>query len=121
VGQVIGDGGQPQLVDQARRPSGPAPRRPRQPGGQEHVLGPGALLDELELLEDEPDVVQSQAGERAVAAAGQALAGQVDLPAVGAVEPAQEVQQRRLAADRPRTATTSSACTESDTPSRTRR
>src|SRR5262249_35142734 len=58
--------------------------------------------DEVERLEDEPEVVPPEAGQRPPVGPGQLLVPEPQLPAVGPVEAAEEIQQRRLA--RPRAA-----------------
>ena len=98
--KVVRDLGQSELLDQpggATRASGGGARKP---GGHEHVLGPAQLLDELKLLEDEPDVAQADSRQRPRAPAREPIAGQGDLPRVRGIEAAQQVQQRRLAAAR---------------------
>ena len=65
MGTVVGDACQAELVNEF---SG-SPRTPwwstRQARGHEHVLEPAELLNQLKLLEDEADVPQADAGERA--------------------------------------------------------
>ena len=79
------------------RPRAGAPARAGQPRGQQDVLLAGQLGDEVEGLEDEADVVAAHAGELALGAAVDALAGDLDGAGLGAVERAEEVQERRLA------------------------
>jgi hypothetical protein len=97
VGQRPGDLAQAELVDQVLpAPHAGAPRAV-DPGGEEDVLLAGELRDEVEELKDEADRSRPQRGELAVARAVDALAGQLDRAAVGAVQPGDEVQERRLA------------------------
>ena len=62
------------------------------------------------------------AAQRLLAGAGDLLAGDLDRPGVGPVEPAEQVQQRRLPVpERPRMATTSPGATSRSVPSSSRR
>src|SRR5690606_12581870 len=62
------------------------------------VLADIEVIDEVEALEDETDAAAAQLRELLLAVAGHVLAEEPVVPAVRAVEQAQDVQQRRLAA-----------------------
>jgi hypothetical protein len=86
--EMICDRAQPELIDQLGGRARTAARRTGQARGHEHVLGSAQLLDQLELLEHEPDMAQPDPGQRPGAAAGDLLPGQRDLAGVERVEPA---------------------------------
>jgi hypothetical protein len=65
--------------------------------GELHVGFAGELGKQVEELEDEADVIAPQGAQRALARAGHPPAGHPDLTGFRAVEPAEHVQQRRLA------------------------
>ena len=93
VRQMVGDSGEAERVDELVRSPGAAARRAGKPGGQQNVLDPAQLLDQLKLLEDEADVAQTDPRERAAAAVGQTLAGDRHLAGVRRVKPTQHVKQ----------------------------
>src|ERR671936_3034783 len=74
---------------------------PREPGRQQHVLGAGQLGQEMEGLEDEADLAPANRRQAAFVEPVDANAVELDLTGVGTVEPAEEVQQRRLPGPRP--------------------
>src|SRR5206468_8100613 len=75
---------------------GLGPVSPDVPGGQEDVLPRGQLRDEVEGLEDEPEVPATEARERAPADPRETEVAEPQLAAVGAIEGAEEVQEGRL-------------------------
>ena len=92
------------------RPSRSSRSRPRvsaglrfEPGDhrrQGHVLEHGHALEQVEELEDDPDVRAAHAGQLVLGLAGDLLVGEHDRALVGLVEAGDEVEQRRLAAAR---------------------
>ncbi len=96
MGPVVGHVAQTELVDQFGGAPGAAARSTREPRWHQYVLSPGELLDQLKLLEHEADVAQPDPRERAAAAACKPLTADRDAAAVGRVETAEHVQQRRL-------------------------
>ena len=64
---------------------------------QEDVLLRGEHRQEVEELEDEADVVPAQGREAGVVEAGDLGVADPDLPAVGVVQPREDVHERRLA------------------------
>jgi len=87
----------PSRVDQLAS----APRRAllpaEQASGQQHVLLPAQLGDEVEELEHEADVMATELGQSPFARALEALPGDAHASRLGSVERAEQVQQRRLA------------------------
>ena len=67
---------------------------------QLHVLARRETGDEVVELEHEPDVLAAVAGQLAFVRGGEIVVEEVDLPAGGRVEAAQDVEQRGLAAAR---------------------
>jgi hypothetical protein len=63
---------------------------------EQHVRLAGQLGEQVEELEHEPDPPPPQRAELALACAGNRLAGDLDRALLGLVEPAEQVQQRRL-------------------------
>jgi hypothetical protein len=64
--------------------------------GQGHVLQAGERGQEVEELEDEADLVAPQAGKGIVGKADDRLAVEADLARGGAIQPADQVEERRL-------------------------
>ena len=60
------------------------------------VLRRGQRRDQVELLEDEAECAEAEAAERAVAERGEVTALEETAPSVAPVEPAEQLQQRRL-------------------------
>ena len=91
------DGPQPEPVDQlAAAPLGVRVRAAHA-RGEQHVRLPGELGQQVEELEDEADPAAPQCAQRALGGSRHALPADLDRPAVRAIEPAEQVQQRRLA------------------------
>ena len=67
------------------------------PRREQHVRLAAQLGQQVEELEDEADMPPPQRRQPPLAGAGDALAADLDGPRLGAVEPAEHVQQRRLA------------------------
>src|SRR5712692_3954163 len=89
--------GQPDFREQCLGPR--AERRPAQVGrshGRFDVLERGERRDEIELLEDEAERAETQLCELAVSEPLQLTALEEDLSAVGSVERAEELKERRL-------------------------
>ena len=82
----------------AARRRADARRAPGQQRGQLHVLHGGELVHQVEGLEDEPDVGPPHPGQRLLAQLVDAAPRQPHLPGRRALQAAQQVQQRRLAA-----------------------
>jgi len=97
---AAGDLGQAQLADQPARPALAVTAGAGQSGRHQHVLLAAQLLDQLEGLEYEADVAQARPRERTRALRRDVLAREGDPAAVGAIEPPEQVQERRLAAAR---------------------
>ena len=96
-GSEAATGPQPEPVDQlAAAPSGVRVRAAHA-RREQHVRLPGQLGQQVEELEDEAHPAPPQRAQRALRGARHALAADLDDPGVGAVEPAEQVQQRRLA------------------------
>jgi hypothetical protein len=55
----------------------------------------------VERLEDKPDRVPAQPNEHSIRSTVDARPGDLDQPSIGDIEPAEEVQERRLARSRP--------------------
>jgi hypothetical protein len=71
--------------------------RAGQPRREQDVALAGQLRQQVEELEDEADMVASQGAQLALRGARDAPPGDDDLARVGAVEPAEQVQERGLA------------------------
>ena len=70
----------------------------RDVGHQRHVLGHGQAGNEVVELEHEADVTAPVLGQRRFASRAQVLLAEHDLTGAGGIEPAQDVEQGRLAA-----------------------
>jgi hypothetical protein len=68
--------------------------------GSATFLEHGHALEQVEELEDQPDVAAAQPGQVVLAAPGDLLARHADVPLVGGVQPGDQVQQGGLAAPR---------------------
>src|SRR5699024_1478630 len=73
---------------------------PGEQARQLDVVGHREVADQVEELEDEPDLAAAHLGPLGLAEALHAGAAELDLARRGPVEPAEQVQQRRLAAAR---------------------
>ncbi len=91
VREMVGDGREPQLVDQLRRASLTSRGCARETGREHHVLGAGELLDEMKGLEHEADVAKPRARELPRSLGGQGLPGDDDLARLGPIEPAEQM------------------------------
>ena len=74
--------------------------QPGHHGGERHVLQDGHALEQVEELEDDPDVLAAHPGQLVLGLAGDLLVGEHDRALVGLVEAGDEVEQGRLAAAR---------------------
>ena len=89
--------GQAHPVEQLGRPRpGAAPGRAGQLGGQQHVVGDGQVVEEVEELEDEADVPGAEPGEGALPQLVDALPGHRDRSPGRPVKPGDEVEQGGL-------------------------
>jgi hypothetical protein len=68
---------------------------------QEDVLEPRQLRQQVERLEDEPDLLPAQRDEHSIGRTVDARPGDLDQPGVCDIEPAEEVQERRFPGPRP--------------------
>jgi hypothetical protein len=104
AGHAAGGLGEAEPLEQLARPAPRlAPRDAREQGRQLDVVGHRQVVDQVEEREDEAELAAPQPRPAALAGVVDALAVQVDLARRRAVEPAQQVQQRRrAAAARPR-------------------
>jgi len=99
VGQVVAAIRDIQPLEQLDGPAtGPARRGPDEQGRQLDVLDRGELVDQVETLEHEADRPAAQDRPGGLGQPVDAAAVEDDLPGVGAIEPAQQMEQRRLAA-----------------------
>ena len=80
-------------------PRGP-PGRPGQLGGQQHVVFHGEVVQQVEELEDDPDVPGPEPGQPALAEVVDPPPGHGDRALGGPVEPGDEVEQGGLPAAR---------------------
>src|SRR5262249_1468763 len=86
--------------ERGRAPAALSLRDAREHEGKFDVLKGRQGGDQVEELEDEPDVLAAVEGELVLAAFGEALAPDEDFPRGRAVEPADELQERGFAAAR---------------------
>jgi hypothetical protein len=98
VRQRGGDRPQPEGVDQLAAAHGGRRVRAAHAPGQQHVRFARELGEEVEELEDEADVAPAQRRQRRLGRAGHGAAGDLDGAGFRSVEPAEQVQQGRLAA-----------------------
>ena len=103
AGEVAGDArggvGEAEALEQLRRAAaGLAGRDAGQQRGQLDVVGDREVRDQVEELEHEADLAAAQARAAGLVGAGQVLALHAHLAAGRAVEAAEQVEQRRLAA-----------------------
>jgi len=77
-----------------------ARRQPREQPGELDVVGDREVGDEVEELKDEADLAAAQLRPGRLAELVDSAAAEVDLAGCGSVEPAEQVQQGRLAAAR---------------------
>ena len=101
-GQRGGDHPQPEPVDQLAAALLGVRMRAAHPAREQHVRLPAQLGQQVEELEDEPDPPAAQRAQPALGGPVTRSPPTSMRPASGAVEPAEQVQQRRLA--RPRAA-----------------
>ncbi len=66
----------------------PPPGRAGQLGGQQHVVGDGEVVEQVEELEDDADVAGAEPGERALAERVDPLPATLTMPVVGLSRPA---------------------------------
>ncbi len=86
--------GQAHPVEQLGRPRpGPPPGRAGQLGGQQHVVGDGQVVEEVEELEDDADVPGAEPGEGALPQVSMRCPATVTVPAVGRSSPAMRLSR----------------------------